>query len=76
MPIHLYVLIGFGMGLVVHRRVNKAHNLVIFVHLNLATILQEIMYRETKPMPVSSFLCHNTVILQGMQELIVIVRTN
>ncbi len=43
MPIHLYVLIAFGMGLVVHRRVHGAHNFLI---------------------------------LQGMQELVVIVRTN
>ena len=26
MPIHLYVFIAFGMGLVVHRRVHQAHN--------------------------------------------------
>ena len=28
MPIHLYVLIAFGMGLVVHRRVHQAHNIL------------------------------------------------
>ncbi len=31
MPIHLYVLIAFGMGLVVHHRVDRAHNLVILI---------------------------------------------
>ena len=32
MPIHLHVLIAFGMGLVVHRRVHQAQNDVLNGH--------------------------------------------